>query len=127
MGLAIATRDAAFAGFDAAAGDREAEAGAAGFAVASGFGAKEGVEDGGHRFFRDAGAVIGHGELDAVGVAVGGDADRAIGRGVADGVADQVREGAEEVLFVAFDLEVRVDCDFDFGTGAGGLGIYGAL
>ena len=104
-------------GLDEAANQCEAESGA--FAGAAG--GVEAAEDLWQSFRLDAAAAVANEELDAVFDLFGAEQDRAFGRRVTDGVAEQVVEDAAQGAAVGVDVgEIGEGLDLDldpFGAG----------
>ncbi len=109
-GQGVAGGEGAAVELDGAAGDGEAEADAAAGAAAVGIDAVEGVEDAAEGVLGNAGAAVADEDGGLRAVAAEGDVDGGSGRRVADGVADDVFNGAAEEFGVAGEIDAG-----DFG------------
>ena len=113
--------------------DGQAQAGAGGpggSAGAGGVAADEPLEQGGLQLRRDAGAVVGDGQLDGAGRLAGGqgDRDRGVLRGVLGRVAHQVGQHLVQPVLVAADQD-RLAGQFQQPavTGGGDPGVAGGV
>src|SRR5579863_1206826 len=109
----IAGGESASVEFDGAAGDGESQADAAAGAAAVGIDAIEGIEDAGERILGNAGAAVANNDGGVRALGAEGDVDRGFRRGVADGVADDVFDGAAEELGVAGEIDAGVFDDVE--------------
>lgn len=116
-GDAVAAVDGAAAGFDTAAGDREAESDTA---AARGAHVVEPVEGGENRFeigFRETRTRILHDEAEPVHMRGAEDADGTVGASVGKGVANEIADGADEEFAVGADGEAGTDFRGDAARG----------
>ncbi|CAM4153179.1 hypothetical protein JAAN108728_13830 [Janibacter anophelis] len=89
--------------------DRQAETGAAGGPGAGGVHPVEALEDAGLLVLGDARPLVGDGDLDRVALQARAHADRGVGVGVGDRVADEVAHGGDEHVLVAAHVQVLGD------------------